>query len=560
MKKVLSVLICVLITFSAFSVCAFAEEKNESELETALENLERDVPLIYVVGLGGQYYSGILTETEEDDVRIWEPTGEIILPVLKEYGFSLVWNILKKDYVAANQVLAKVADGVFGPFSCNADGVPDPDTAKKEHCTDTLQKVNGYDNTYTFLYDWRLDVVTLAEQLGDYVQQVMELTGSDKVAFVAASMGNSILMTYLYKSFYTQQDGMDFVHSAVFVAGTMNGAASCEDPFSLQMTMDAESIVRYVECLAGRSVILRALYSLGIFEPVLSYVRSLVDGIAANGLYDAIETTLATISGFHALMSAESYEKVRAYMYDTAEKQEKFAKILESSDYFHREVQPHNADIIQKLIAEGKNVAVFSQYGYSLLPITSDNARLSDGTIAVDRTSFGATCSELDGTLGENYVQAVDCACGESHLSPDGQIDASTCCFADVTWFGKKMFHVFDTELLATLVDLVTYSEEQITVHTFEELPQFLVREGDTLIPMTSENCPTAISIEQSIAQDEEALQMANKIKIIAIAVLVVLILITVGIVLLIVRCVRKRRQRKKSKLPEALGEEISVQ
>ncbi len=545
-KKAIAVLLSVVMGLSCFCLFAFAEtEKEKTESDLAFEALEKDVPLILVTGLGGQYHSGLLTETEEDDVQIWEPTMEIIEPVIREYGFDLVKAILAKDYVKANAVIAQAAEGIFGAFSCDENGIPDPDTGKKEECTNELRDGNGYFASYDFLFDWRYNIVTLADQLHEYVQQDMELTGADKVAFAATSMGCSILMTYLYKYFYTNEDYAGHIQSVIFVAGTMNGVAPCQDPFSANISLDEEALVRYIEELAGEIPVLRALYSMGILNPVFDYVGELMMGLAENGLYDAMETTLATIPGFHALMNGERYEEVKAKMYNTPEKQEKFAAILEAGDYFHNEVQPNNNNIIQKLLDNGTHAAIFGEYGYNLLPLTSDNDRPSDGTIALADASFGATVSDSDMTLGADYKQAVNCVCGKNHLSPDGQIDASTCAFADITWFGRDMMHTFSSTLLGKLIDLVTYSDEQITVHTYEDLPQFMINIDNTLVPMTEDNFGEIIEIEESIANDEETAKLVKNIKLIIAVVIIVLIALTGLIIFGIVRCVKKRKARK---------------
>ncbi|MBE6813699.1 MAG: alpha/beta hydrolase [Ruminococcaceae bacterium] len=546
-KKALAVLLSVVLGLSCFCMVAFAEtEKEKTESDIAFENLEKDIPLIIVTGLGGQFHSGLLTETEEDDVRIWEPTMEIIEPVIREYGFDLIKAILAKDYVQANTVLEKAADGVFGAFSCDANGVPDPDTGKKESCTNHLRDDNGYFASYDFLYDWRWDIVTIADRLHAYVQQIMELTGSDKVAFVGTSMGCSVLMTYLYKYFYTNEEYAGHIQSAVFVAGTMNGVATCQDPFSANISLDEEALVRYVEELAGGNVtILRALYSMGILNPVFDYAGELMIGLAENGLYDAIEDTLATIPGFHALMNAERYEEIKEKMYGTPEKQEKFAAILQAGDYFHNEVQANNNNIIQKLLDSGAHAAVFAEYGYNLMPLTSDNNRPADGTIALGDASFGATHSDSDMTLGEDYVQAVNCVCGKNHLSPDGQIDASTCAFADITWFGRDMMHTFSSTLLGKLIDLVTYSDEQITVHTYEDLPQFMINIDNTLVPLTEDNFGEIIEIEKSIENDAETAKMVKTVKLIIAAVIIILVALCGLIVFGIVKSVKKRKAKK---------------
>ena len=558
--KLLCVLLSLLSAFSCFGILAFADETAEkTESDIAFEELEKDVPLILVTGLGGQYHSGLLTETQEDDVQIWEPTVEMIMPVVKEYGFDIIKAILAKDYVQVNNLIEKAADGIFGPFSCDANGIPNPDTGKKEESTNQLRESNGYSASYDFLFDWRLDIVTLADRLHAYVQQVMELTGSDKVAFAATSMGCSILMTYLYKYFYTDDAYAGHIQSCVFIAGTMNGVATCQDPFSANISLDAEAVVRYAEEMAGgRIQILRALYSMDILNPVLKYADNLVSGLSENGLYDAIEDTLATIPGFHALMNGERYGEIKEKMYNTPEKQEKFAAILQAGDYFHNEVQPNNVNMIRALLDSGAHAAIFAQYGYNLLPLTSDNDRPADGTIALADASFGATHSDSDMQLEEDYSQAVDCICGKNHLSPDGQIDASTCAFADITWFGRDMMHVFDVALLGKLVDLVTYSDEQITVHTYEDLPQFMIRKDNTLVPLTADNYGEIAQIETSIAADKETDKTVMLIRIILLAAFLLFLAVIALIVFAIETAVRKKKEKKKAKTAKETAEQTA--
>ena len=557
-KKAIAILLSIALGFSCFCLLGFAQEaKPASESDTAFAKLKKDVPLILVTGLGGQFYKGLLTESEEDDVQIWEPTMDIIMPVIKTYAFDLVKAILAKDYAKANEVIAKAAEGVFIPFACDSNGVPDPDTGKKEAITSVLRDGNGYFESYDFLYDWRCDIVTIADRLNEYVQQVMELTGSDRVAFVGTSMGCSVLMTYLYKYFYTNENYTGHIQSVIFVAGTMNGVAPCQDPFSSNISLDEAALVRYIEELAGEIPVLRALYSMGLLKPVFDYVGALIIGLSENGLYDAMETTLAAIPGFHSLMNGERYEEVKAKMYNTPEKQEKFAAIIEAGDYFHNEVQPNNSNVIQKLMDGGTHAAVFAEYGYNLLPLTSDNNRPSDGTIALADASFGATCSESDMTLGADYKQAAGCVCGKSHLSPDGQIDASTCAFADITWFGRDMMHTFSSVLLGKLIDLVTYSDDQLTVHTYEDLPQFLINIDNTLVPLTEDNFGEIIEIEKSIENDEATAKAVKTIQLILAAAIIALVAITALIVFGIARSVKKKKQRKITK--ESVAAEMNV-
>jgi hypothetical protein len=219
----------------------------------------------------------------------------------------------------------------------------------------------------------------------------------------------------------------------------------------------------------------------------------------AHDFNESMTDSLATIPGFYNLMSAERYEEAINFLFDTPEKKAKYAEIIRKGDYYHDNVQANGANIIQSLIDDGINTAIIAEYGYSFIPLTSDNDGMTDGTIATDRESFGATCAEVDGTLGEAYKQAKECACGKNHVSADNQIDASTCKFADITWFGKYLKHTCADNFVADLVNLVIYSDRQITVWDYEDLPQFMINlDGERLVPLTKENAGEILPYEET--------------------------------------------------------------
>ena len=134
-----------------------------------------------------------------------------------------------------------------------------------------------------------------------------------------------------------------------------------------------------------------------------------------------------------------------------------------------------------------------------MLPVTADNDRMADGTIHTESTSFGATCSAVDGTLGDTYVQAVECVCGGNHISPDNQIDASTCKYPDVTWFAKNLKHSAADRYFADMIDLITYSENQVTVWTYPDMPQYMIHQLDLrLVPMNAANAGKVVPFDET--------------------------------------------------------------
>ncbi len=512
LRKFVAVVVCVAMIFSVCATGGYATaSKNVITVscEEDLKNLDKDIPIVYITGLEHEYYKGLSTETEEDDVRIWGPEAGAIVKAVFKYALPLTFSLLIKDYEEVNKISEEVAEIIFGDFACDENGAPNPDTGKKITSDYEYHNGFGYSMQYVFVYDWRLDMVTIAAQLDEYIEYVMEITTTDQVALVAMSMGTAVLSTYLYEYYYTAEDYAERNHiaSAIFVAGGFNGVATCEDSFSGNMSFDAVSLMRMMSELMrgtdseGIYKVLEFFYSMGLVDPLVNYVNDLVQEIFANGFNDAACETIGSISGFYALMSLERYEETRDYIFDTPEKKAKYAKIIENSDYYHYNVQANCANVIQSMLDDGINAAIIAEYGYTIVPITSDNDRMSDGTIATDRESYGAICAAPDGTLGEGYEQEKECACGKNHISADNQIDASTCAFPDITWFAKYVRHGSDEKYIGDLVDLITYSEEQVTVWTYEEYPQYLVNlNGESLVPLTAENAGVILPYEETLA------------------------------------------------------------
>ncbi len=496
-KKTIAVILCISMAFSFCFTGASANSKAETTAVSCkedLKNLEYDVPVVFIIGLEGEFYKGLSTKTEEDDARIWGFPTDVIVKVITENIGALIWNLIIKDYDTIAKILGTAANELFGPIACDTDGKPDPDTGKKDESDYEHQGAYGYENSYEFVYDWRCDMSTIAAQLDEYINYVMNLTGSDKVALAAMSMGNSVLTTYLYEYYYTAENYAERNHidSVLYIAGAMNGVNVCEDPFSGNIKVDSISLMRMLyEIFDGEGlyILFDVLYHLGMVEPLVKFADNLTRELLDHGFNESVIDSIATIPGFYALMGKERYEEARDYIFNTPEKREKHKKLIEMSDYYHYSVQATNADVLQSLLNDGINTAIFAEYGYTMIPLTSDNDRMTDGTISTYCESFGATCSDVDGTLGEGYVQAEKCVCGKNHISADNQIDASTCKFPDITWFGKYMRHTCADEYLSDWANLIIYSDEQKTVWDYEEYPQFMIATDDeTMVPLTSEN------------------------------------------------------------------------
>lgn len=504
LKKAISVLLVLSIIFSVATVCVSAQQGTADE---AVKALEKDIPIVEIPGFGESIYKGLSTETEDDDENIWDVSADKIMPIVNEHLVGLIVGMLTGNFEKLSDITTDVLLCLFGDAACDENGVPDPDTGIKSQNRVVAKSEYGQRNSYSFHYDWRLDMHTLASQLHEYIEKVMSVTGSDEVGLVAFSMGNCVMLTYLYEYYYTADaEERSHINSAVFLAGAMNGVACCEDPFSGNIVFDSTSVTRMLLNLISSNEDLRWLYNLltvmysfKMLEPIVNFTNKYVVGNLGEIADKALLSTVATIPGFYAMMSIDGYRATENFIFSSAEDKDKFSTLISKNRYYHDDVQANSDNIINSLMSDGKKVGIISEYGYSMIPVTSDNARMSDGVINTEYTSFGATCADVDCTLGDSYTQAVQCSCGGNHLSPDNQIDASTCKYPDITWFAKNLNHTSADRYFADMVDLITYSESQITVWTYPDMPQFMINQLDlTLVPMNVANAGKVVPFNET--------------------------------------------------------------
>ncbi len=87
--------------------------------------------------------------------------------------------------------------------------------------------------------------------------------------------------------------------------------------------------------------------------------------------------------------------------------------------------------------------------------------------------SFGATTAKVPETLSDSYIAKQTEKGLAGYISPDRQIDASTCMFPDQTWFVKNLRHATQTADVMTLIDAIAHTENA-KADSLAGFPQFL--------------------------------------------------------------------------------------
>ena len=106
----------------------------------------------------------------------------------------------------------------------------------------------------------------------------------------------------------------------------------------------------------------------------------------------------------------------------------------------------------------------------------------------------GATAMDVGKTFSKKYLKQAAENGTDNFISPDSQIDASTCFLPERTWFIKNIYHKDFPNVVDGLFNEIINNED-FTVNSDENYPQYLVYNktdaGETLLPMTDENMNT---------------------------------------------------------------------
>lgn len=475
MKKFLCILLSVMMLMSVMSLFTFAEDEM--------------TPVIFVDGIGSS--ATVNTETGE---TVFPPSADAIIAGVSEAAVPLISSIAQGSYEEASKPLCDALITIFDGMACDENGNPVYPTTS-EYVFPTAEEILGgkialnnknlgfdAEEVVYFSYDWRMDMQTIASQLNDLVKLVKDVTGAEKVNLVGFSMGSCVVTTYLHDY------GYEDIKDVVILSGAFNGVSTCGEPFSGQIAFDEDGMVTFLKTMFGdglTDVLLSALIDVlqqsGVLGSVLEVAEEMNYAILDDVFEMGLKTTFARMPGIWSVIPYNMYEDAKALLIGDNVSDEFIAKI----DYYH-DVQAQNKEILDGVTENGGHLAIIAKYGSTIPPVCVSQLNIGDMVIDTVYTSYGATCALANTTLGEDYVQAVDC--GHNHISADNMIDASTAAYPEYTWFIKDLMHADHTAAQWELIRFIFASEEQPTVSDSETYPQFLINIDDEIVPLTADN------------------------------------------------------------------------
>ena len=257
---------------------------------------------------------------------------------------------------------------------------------------------------------------------------------------------------------------------------------------------DTSSIDRF-DMPAFATATIDLLSKSGMFGALSDSFKKKIYAKVIEGVTSALAmSTIFTMPCYWACVADEDFDNALLYVFgeEGSEKREKYAGLIEKIENYHNAVAVNADALMQSAADSGANMAILCKYGFQMVPICEESYLVSDQYISVKNASFGATTSTIFDTLSDDYIAQRKAEGKGKYISPDKQVDASTCLFPDYTWFTKNSTHTLRTDAEVRIMYSVMTADHQMTVDDFN-YGQYMVydHEAKTTAKMTTENCNT---------------------------------------------------------------------
>lgn len=216
-KRIISVILCISVVISAFIFIDFPG--------TAAASDGTDIPLIYVQGSGMPLFVKDENGEEQEVYPVKIPDGFVEKTVKENIGV-FAKAVLTQKWEEFGNVLGDALSEIYSTISLDEHGKTQNGVYLR--WTWNKEKLNGKKShgkyptqRFTFNYDWRLDPYENAEIMHQYIEDVREVTGADKVALSGRCLGSCVTMAYMEKY------NAEYISDYILYASALDGATQC---------------------------------------------------------------------------------------------------------------------------------------------------------------------------------------------------------------------------------------------------------------------------------------------------------------------------------------------
>ena len=443
--------------------------------------------------------TGLFKETDAEDEDN-ENLKESVANVLTPFVLGVISGNYDEYYAKLEQEITELADLIR--MDENGDPRYGTDISAADYESNrrgmtTPNRKTAYDYTeYHFWYDWRRDPMAVADELDAYIEGVCAMTGFEQVGLSGRCLGSNFVLAYLAK-----YGSKGRIAGLALDAGMMDGEDPVSEAISGKFKTDGDSVNRFIadmEALNGLSIdplikeIVDFLEHAQILTAVSAAVKMDLYDKVVEGVTSALAlSTMFTMPAYWSCVSNDDYDDAMLYVFgpEGSEKRQQYAGLIAKIEDYHNNVGSRVHELLTDYTANGMKIGVVAKYGVQMIPICKSRELVADNLVSVKNASMGATTSMIYNTLSDDYIAQREAEGKGKYISPDKQVDASTCLFPDNTWFVKGAEHANWTDAENEILCTVITADTQLTVDDFP-YTQFMVYDNDTRVmsPMTAEN------------------------------------------------------------------------
>lgn len=498
-KKITSLLLAVLMAFSVATVALGAGQPDGSVTVTGRGETYNHYPQIMVKGFGSGSVKIYYEDDPEQKSLFYPIDKDRLIGNLDNIGSYIIKSIKDKHpnvlrTIIYNYIMDSLGMLAFNPDGSNMEGVT----------TEPMGMRYKGDGRYDFYYDCRMSPTDLAVHLHEGINQVFEETDAERIELVGSSFGANIVTAYMHE--YKGQEQLKKIDTILLRAPSVGGMNFLGELFSGNFNVSPLGLCDFVDNTAEAPVLTDFLYLMeeaGILKPLINcFVEPVLRSAVYAGVADAARDLLATLPTIWVCIPDEYFIPAMKFLYgeNYNDPNHEYAELISKVTYYHCEIANNAAEIYldAEKNNENLNVAILAKFGNAAIPLTDGANTMDDGLVSLPVTSFGATCTTYGAKFADDYKQQKYTE--YNLMSPEWNIDASTCAFPFSTWFVKDLGHVTNTSDYNAFSNRIIY--EDLDIFSLPERPQYLkVSETDsnTLIPLTApvqeETEPTAYDI-----------------------------------------------------------------
>ncbi|MBQ6600251.1 MAG: hypothetical protein IIX36_01270 [Clostridia bacterium] len=530
MKKIISILLCLVMAFSCVTVAFAAETEN-----AYVPAYDTETPVVVLHGIG-QNDTYIL---DEDGNRKLDKDGgyvtgwpleinvtALITTILPNFIYSIftrkdngLSDAMREGAYKFLYAIHKDNEGNYESdvevpcYDCPMSEMPEEVSSRIYNMIPLRRcgEIIGEDKLFYFGYDSLGDIQATTDRLHKYIKEVvLPQTGAKQVNICPISLGGTVAVNYIDK--YPEDHSL--IKKIVYVVPAIDGSDIVGDVLTGNLSIyDDDTLYRQLlVTLMGDN------FTTYLLNMVLRVLPSTVLRQALLGLCEgAVEAAIRNTTQLWALCPTKYYPEAREKWLSDDD----HAVIREKVDAFMQaraDLPKNTASIIEK----GGKVYDIVCYGLELFPLTADyKTTNSDGIIQSASTSMGATFAPLGSTLGEDYT-AAGTYCSNpahNHLSPDKVVDPTTGLLPCTTWFFEGQSHedLANNDVVLNLATELMTDENMIDVYSNPiAYPQFngarSIRNVNRDISLWGLADKSEFSAEE-IAEIEEAVAAVNALK-----------------------------------------------